>query len=75
MPEELPDPPVVRVIPVKLIAKTNAELALLQKRTGMNEHTLINRAISWYEFADAEWRAGAILTVHKNGRTYEIKTL
>ncbi|HEV2452211.1 MAG TPA: hypothetical protein VGS62_09830 [Streptosporangiaceae bacterium] len=64
-------------ITVSLIPKAAADLALLGDRTGLSKTDLANRAISLYEFIDAQLRAGNDLLVRdrKTGETQLIRFL
>jgi hypothetical protein len=50
-------------ITVALIPGAAADLALLQERTGLSKTDIVNRAISLYEFIDAQLKAGNDLLV------------
>lgn len=51
--------PVVDRITVALIRRAGADLQKLQDRTGLSKTDLVNRAISLYEFIDAQQHAGS----------------
>jgi hypothetical protein len=52
-----PPPPAERIT-VALIPKAAAELQSLQERTGLSKTDLVNRAISLYEFINAQLHEG-----------------
>ena len=55
-----------------LIPMAQRRLRRLQERTSLSGTDIANRAITWYEFADAQQRAGHDLLV-RNNRTGEIQ--
>jgi hypothetical protein len=57
-----------RRITVALIPQAEDDLRRLQDRTGLSETDLANRAISLYEFIDAQLRAGNDL-IARDSRT------
>jgi hypothetical protein len=59
-----------RHITVALIPMAEAGLRLLQERTNLSKTDLANRAITSYEFLDAQLQAGNDLIV-RDGRTGE----
>jgi hypothetical protein len=50
-------------ITVALIKKAAEDLQLLQDRTGLSKTDIVNRAISLYQFIEAEMQAGHDLLV------------
>lgn len=66
-PEITTTPETARVITVALVGQADADLKRLRDRTGMSETDLINRAISLYEFADAQKAAGGQLVIERPG--------
>jgi hypothetical protein len=58
-------------ITITLIQKADSELRRLEKRTGLSKTDLVNRAITLYEFIDAQQRAGHDLIdrVNEQGKT------
>jgi hypothetical protein len=58
-------------ITITLIQKAEGELRRLQGRTGLSKTDLVNRAITLYEFIDAQQRAGHDLIdrVNEQGKT------
>jgi hypothetical protein len=56
-------PPVVDRITVALIPKAGEDLQHLQDRTSLSKTDLVNRAITLYEFIDAQQREGRELLV------------
>lgn len=67
-------PPVSDRITVALIAKAGADLQRLQDRTGLSKTDLVNRAITLYEFIDAQQGAGRDVLI-KDNQTGEVKSL
>jgi hypothetical protein len=62
-------------ITVGLVDKAAADLQALHDRTGLSKTDIVNRAITLYEFMDAELRAGADLMVRQDGNDLLIKLL
>jgi hypothetical protein len=64
-------------ITVALIPKVGEDLQRLQERTSLSKTDLVNRAITLYEFLDAQMRDGRDLTVRDNatGETQIIRLL
>jgi hypothetical protein len=62
-------------ITVALVAKAAADLQNLHERTRLSKTDIVNRAISLYEFVDAELSAGAELVVRSDGQEHLIKLL
>jgi hypothetical protein len=61
---------------VSLIPKAAADLASLQARTGLGKTDVVNRAVSLYEFVDAQLAAGHELLVrHEDGTVAMVKLL
>ena len=69
-PEHAGKPTVADRITVALVSKAAADLAELQKRTGLSKTDVVNRAISLYEFVDAQIKDGNDLLV-RDPRTKE----
>jgi uncharacterized protein (DUF342 family) len=61
-------------ITVALVPKVAAELQRLQERTSMSKTDLTNRAITLYEFIDAEIQAGREVLI-RDGKTGETQLL
>jgi len=61
-------------ITVALIPKVADELLRLHERTNLSKTDITNRAITLYEFIDAQVRAGSQLLI-RNERTGEVQTL
>jgi hypothetical protein len=61
-------------ITVALIPKASADLAALQARTSLSKTDLVNRAITLYEFVDAQLQAGhdLILRDRENRETQPV---
>jgi hypothetical protein len=58
-PKQPPSPqPTSERITVALIPKAASDLQSLQERSGLSKTDLVNRAISLYEFIDAQLREG-----------------
>ena len=68
-------PSVVDRITVALVRKAATDLEITQDRTGLSKTDIVNRAISLYEFVDAELSADAELIVRRNGKEHIIKLL
>jgi hypothetical protein len=68
-------PPVADRITVSLVTKAAADLQKTYERTHMSKTDIINRAVSLYEFVDAELDAGAELIIRRDGRDYYVKVL
>jgi hypothetical protein len=64
-------------ITVALIPRAGADLQKLQERTGQGKTDIVNRAISLYEFIDAQVSAGRELIVRDQvtGETQLIRLL
>jgi hypothetical protein len=61
-------------ITVALIPRAGEDLQRLQDRTSLSKTDLVNRAITLYEFIDAQQRAGRDLLVRDN-KTGETQTI
>ena len=62
-------------ITAALIEKAATDLETTHERTGLSKTDIVNRAISLYEYIDAELRAGGQLIVRKDGKDQFIKLL
>ena len=62
-------------ITVALVAKAAADLQNTHERTRMSKTDIVNRAVTLYEFVEAEMRAGADLIVRRDGQDYLVKLL
>ncbi len=64
-------------ITVALIPKAGQDLQRLQDRTGLSKTDIVNRAITLYEFVDAQQRGGRDLLVRdkKTGETQTVLIL
>jgi hypothetical protein len=69
-----PPAPVDRVT-VALIPKAANDLQSLHDRTGLSKTDLVNRAISLYEFVDAELATGSELIIRRDGTDHILKLL
>ncbi len=69
-------PPAAERVTVALLPKVSAELALLQERTGLSKTDLVNRAITLYEFTEAQLAAGReVLIRDTDGTVQRVKLL
>ena len=70
-------PAVVDRITVALVKKAGEDLQLLQDRTGLSKTDIVNRAISLYEFIDAQVQEGndLLLRDRKTKETQLIRLL
>ena len=62
-------------ITISLVPKAAADLALLQERTALSKTDLVNRAISLYEFTDAQMAAGREVLVRDADGTVQVVKL
>jgi len=62
-------------INVGLIAMAAAALEKTRNRSGLSQTDIVNRALTLYEFIDAELTEGAELFMYRDGRQYMIKLL
>jgi hypothetical protein len=62
-------------ITVVLVDKAAADLQVTHERTDMSKTDIINRAVSLYEFVDAEIRSGAELIIRRDGQDYLVKLM
>jgi hypothetical protein len=77
LPASTDTPPVApsERITVSLIPKVAADLQDVHDRTGMSKTDIVNRAITLYEFVEAELSAGAQLLVRSDGELHRIKLI
>jgi uncharacterized protein (DUF342 family) len=70
-------PAVVDRITVALIPKAAEDLQRLQDRTSLSKTDIANRAITLYEFIDAQMRAGRDVLIRDNetGETQVVRLL
>jgi uncharacterized protein (DUF342 family) len=70
-------PTVVDRITVALIPKAGEDLQRLQDRTSLSKTDIANRAITLYEFIDAQMRAGRDILIRDNetGETQVVRLL
>ena len=75
-PTEAPRPQNTRIT-VSLIPRAEEDLRLLQERTSLSKTDLVNRAITLYEFIDAQMRAGRDVVIRDNetGETQVVRIL
>lgn len=69
-----PEPATIERITVALIPKAVEDLKSLQSRTSLSKTDITNRAISLYEFIDAQQRAGRDLLI-RDSKTGETQTV
>ena len=64
-------------ITVPLIPKAELDLQSLQKRTNLSRTDIANRAISLYEFIDAQLQAGhdVLIRDNRSGKTQVVRLL
>jgi hypothetical protein len=67
--------PVLERITIPLIEKAACDLRITHDRTGLSIIDIVNRAISLYEFVDAELSVQAELIVRRDGKDHLIKLL
>jgi len=67
--------PILERITIPLIRKAADDLRITHDRTGLSIIDIVNRAISLYEFVDAELSAKAELIVRHDGKDHLIKLL
>ena len=67
--------PILERITIPLIDKAADDLRITHDRTGLSIIDIVNRAISLYEFVDAELRVQAELIVRRDGKDHLIKLL
>ncbi len=75
-PDATQAPPATERITVALVPKASADLQRTQARTQLSKTDIVNRAVSFYEFADAEQSAGAELILRRpTGEEHIVKLL
>ena len=62
-------------VTVALVSRAATDLQSTHERTRMSKTDIVNRAVSLYEFVDAEMSAGAELIVRRDGEDYVVKLL
>jgi hypothetical protein len=62
-------------ITVVLVAKAAADLQITQERSHLSTTDIVNRALSLYEFVDAELKAGAELIIRRDGQAYLVELM
>jgi hypothetical protein len=71
-----PPPPIAERITVALVRKASADLQKTQIRTQLSKTDIVNRAVSFYEFTDAEQSTGSELIIRRpNGEEHIVKLL
>lgn len=74
-PAELP-PPVAELLTAALIPRASTDLQQVQERTQLSRTDIVNRALTLYNFVDAEQRAGSELILRRsNGEEHIVKFL
>jgi hypothetical protein len=76
--QEQPAGPPVAVderVTVALVPKAATDLQSTHERTRMSKTDIVNRAVSLYEFVEAEMSTGAELIVRRDGEDYVVKLL
>lgn len=69
-------PLVAEILTLALIAKASSDLQRTHQRTQLSKTDIVNRAISFYEFADAEHHAGSELLLRRaTGEVHVVKLL
>jgi hypothetical protein len=69
-------PPVTERITVALVSRAASDLQRTLQRTQLSKTDVVNRAVSLYEFIDAEQSAGAEISIRRpNGEEHIIKLL
>jgi hypothetical protein len=71
----LAPPSTIARITVALVDKAATDLQNTHDRTGLSKTDIVNRALSLYEFIDAELRTGAELIVRRDGKDLLVKLL
>jgi hypothetical protein len=62
-------------ITVTLVEQATVDLQSTHERTRMSKTDIVNRAVSLYEFVEAEMSTGAELIVRRDGEDYVVKLL
>jgi hypothetical protein len=62
-------------VTVALVPRAATDLQSTHERTHMSKTDIVNRAISLYEFVEAEMSAGAELIVRRDGEDYVVELL
>jgi GTP cyclohydrolase FolE2 len=62
-------------VTVTLVPKAAADLQSAHERTSMSKTDIVNRAISLYEFVEAEMSSGAEIIVRRDGEDYVVEML
>jgi hypothetical protein len=76
-PATRPDPTSAALveISVALVEKAAKDLQITHERTHLSKTDIVNRAVSLYEFVDAELSAGAEFIVCRDGQNYLVKLM
>ena len=72
--EERPTLPTDRIT-VSLVPKAASDLAAIHSRTTLSKTDIVNRALSLYEFVDAELAAGGEFVVRRADREHLVQLL
>jgi hypothetical protein len=62
-------------VTVALVPRAATDLQSAHERTRMSKTDIVNRAVSLYEFIEAEMSAGAELIVRRDGEDYVVELL
>lgn len=62
-------------VTVTLVPKAATDLQNTHERTRMSKTDIVNRAISLYEFVEAEMSSGAEIIVRRDGEDYVVEML
>jgi hypothetical protein len=62
-------------VTVALVPKAVTDLQSTHERTRMSKTDIVNRAVSLYEFVEAEMSAGAELIVRRDGEDHIVELL
>lgn len=62
-------------VTVTLVPKAATDLQSTHERTRMSKTDIVNRAISLYEFVEAEMSSGAEIIVRRDGEDYVVEML
>jgi hypothetical protein len=63
------------LVTVVLVPRAATDLQSTHERTRMSKTDIVNRAVSLYEFVEAEMSAGAELIVRRDGEDYVVELL
>ena len=63
------------LVAVTLVPKAATDLQSTHERTRMSKTDIVNRAVSLYEFVEAEMSSGAEIIVRRDGEDYVVELL